>query len=182
MIGKRIRELRKESKYTLKDLAAKVGCTDAFISQIEREIASPSISTLKKIANALDVSLVELVEVIDETENEDTLVIKENNRINFNLHNDSVKCEILTRDIKSKNMEPLHKVVKPGGGTKGLYSHSGEEFGIVLKGRLVLTVNNKTYDLGEGDAFYFKSTDKHGYENKGNIDCELIWVISPPTF
>ena len=104
-----------------------------FISQVERGVASPSISTLKNIANG---SLVGLIKSDGEELVETKIVTKSNQRTRFKLLSDAVKCEILTSNLKNKNMEPLFKTIQPGGGSNGLYSHEGEEFGIVLSGSM----------------------------------------------
>lgn len=181
-IGGRIKNIRKQRKITLKELANSAGCSDVFISQVERGVASPSISTLKNIANGLGVSLVELVKPDGEEFVKTKIVTKSNQRTRFKLLSDTVKCEILTSNLKNKNMEPLFKTIQPGGGSNGLYSHEGEEFGIVLKGSMQLTVEENNFILETGDSFYFESTKKHGYKNISNEICELVWVISPPTF
>lgn len=181
-IGGRIRIIRKQKKITLKELSQSAGCSDVFISQVERGVASPSISTLKNVANALGVSLVELVKPCGESPEESKTVTKSTQRTRFKLLSDTVKCEILTSNLKGKNMEPLFKTIQPGGGSNGLYSHEGEEFGIVLKGTMQLTVEQNDFILETGDSFYFESTKKHGYKNISDEICELVWVISPPIF
>ena len=179
-IGRRIRELRSARQMTLKQVAAGVGCSDVFLSQVERNQASPSIATLKKIANALEVSIIDLIR--DEDEGLDQVVTRKTDRIQFKFPHTEVYSELLTRNVKRKSMQPLYKVVKPGGGSEGLYSHQGEELGILLEGTLELTVDNQVYELEAGDSFYFQSTRQHGYQNRGEVDAVLIWVISPPTF
>ncbi|MBW1646345.1 MAG: cupin domain-containing protein [Deltaproteobacteria bacterium] len=179
-IGKRIRKTRQEKQLTLKQVAERAGCSDVFLSQVERSLASPSIATLKKIANALEVSIIDLIR--DEEEIHDEVVTRKRDRIQFKFPHTEVYSELLTRNVKRKSMQPLYKVVKPGCGSEGLYSHHGEEMGIVLEGTLELTVDDKTYHLEAGDSFYFQSSRQHGYQNRGATDTILIWVISPPTF
>ncbi len=179
-IGKRIKALRTAKQLTLKQVAAGAGCSDVFLSQVERSLASPSIATLKNIANALEVSIIDLIR--DEDEGQDQVVTRKEDRIQFKFPHTEVYSELLTRNVKRKTMQPLYKVVKPGCGSEGLYSHQGEELGIVLEGTLELTVDNQVYQLETGDSFYFQSSRQHGYQNKGSVDAVLIWVISPPTF
>jgi len=179
-LGKQIRYYRKLKKLTLKQTAEKAECSAVFISQVERGLASPSIATLKRIANALDINLITLIQADDTAE--DQLVTRKKDRVQFKFPHSEVYSELLTTNIRNKQMQPLYKIVKPGSGSEGTYRHEGEEMGIVLEGTLELTVDGRTYDLEPGDSFYFNSSRKHGYRNKGSVETRLIWVITPPTF
>ena len=179
-IGKQIRYHRKQKNLTLKQVAQKAECSDVFISQVERNLASPSIATLKRIANALDVNLITLIQV-DEAE-EEHVVTRKKDRVQFKFPHTEVYSELLATNIRNKQMQPLYKIVKPGAGSEGTYRHEGEEMGVVLQGTLELTVDRQVYDLEPGDAFYFRSSRKHGYRNKGTEETRLIWVITPPSF
>jgi len=179
-IGKRVKSARSEKKLTLKQVAEKAGCSDVFLSQVERSQANPSIATLKKIANALEVSIIELIQ--DEEDCLDEIVTRKADRLLFKFPHTEVYSELLTRNTKRKNMQPLYKIVKPGCGSEGLYTHHGEEMGIVISGALELTVDDTVYYLNTEDSFYFQSSRPHGYRNPGKIDTVIIWVISPPTF
>ena len=178
--GERIRFFRIQKDFTLKQLAEKAECSDGFISQVERNLASPSIATLKRIANALEVNLITLLQA-DEAETEQ-VVTRKNERVQFKFPHTEVYSELLATNVSSKQMQPLYKIVKPGAGSEGTYQHKGEEMGIVLEGSLELTVDDQIWDLEPGDAFYFRSSRKHGYRNKGTTIARLIWVITPPTF
>jgi mannose-6-phosphate isomerase-like protein (cupin superfamily) len=61
-------------------------------------------------------------------------------------------------------------------------THEGEECGIMLSGRLEVTVADKTEVLRAGDAYYFRSDQPHQFRNPGNEPCELITACSPPSF
>ncbi len=179
-LGKQIRTYRKQKHLTLKQVADRAECSDVFISQVERNLASPSIATLKRIANALEVNLITLLQA-DETET-DQVVTRRQDRVQFKFPHTEVYSELLTTNIRNKQMQPIYKIIKPGAGSDGTYQHQGEEMGVVLEGTLELTVDDQVYDLEPGDAFYFNSSRSHGYRNTGGIDTRLIWVITPPTF
>jgi uncharacterized cupin superfamily protein len=72
--------------------------------------------------------------------------------------------------------------VAPKGSSDGCIEHEGEEMGFILEGRLELIVDNSTYLLEEGDAFFFKSSLPHGYRNPGSIETKVLWVNTPPSF
>jgi quercetin dioxygenase-like cupin family protein len=79
-------------------------------------------------------------------------------------------------------MQPFYTVIRPGGGSHGVYTHEGEEFGIVLQGEMELLLDDKVYIVGENESFYFSSQIPHNWNNKSDRDAVLIWVITPPTF
>jgi len=61
-------------------------------------------------------------------------------------------------------------------------AHQGEEGGIVLIGRLEVTVGEERRILGPGDAYYFKSHRPHRFRCIGRIRCEVVSACTPPTF
>lgn len=179
-LGSQIRHHRKRKKLTLKQVAERAGCSDVFISQVERDLASPSIATLKRIANALEVSIITLIQADEVVA--DRVVTRPKDRVEFKFPHTEVYSQLLATNIRNKQMQPLYKVVKPGAGSEGTYRHEGEELGVLLEGTLELTVDDTVYHLEAGDAFYFNSSRKHGYRNNGKASARLIWVITPPTF
>ncbi len=119
---------------TLRQLGLKAGCTDAYLSQLERGHANPSITTLKKIAHALEVKVVDFF-LESEREGND-VVLGEQERVNINFKRGDAKIQMLVRNIQNKRMQPFYTTIEPGGGSKGSYSHIGEECGIVLQGKV----------------------------------------------
>ncbi|AEA33066.1 Cupin 2 conserved barrel domain protein [Hippea maritima DSM 10411] len=176
-MAEKIKSYRKKQGLTLKALAEKVGCTDAYISQIETGKAVPSISVLQKIAQSLDVQVRDLLS--DEQSNDKIFLTKEE-RTQIIYPGSHVYAELLVAKISNKAMEPLYKVVPVGCDSKGEHRHTGEEFGYILKGKLELRVGDQVKVLGPGDSFYFSSTQPHSYKNVGDVDVETIWVVSPP--
>ena len=98
-IGKQIRHRRKQKNLTLKQVAEKAECSDVFISQVERSLASPSIATLKRIANALDVNLISLLQA-DEAK-EEHVVTRKKDRVQFKFPHTEVYSELLTTNIRN---------------------------------------------------------------------------------
>jgi transcriptional regulator with XRE-family HTH domain len=178
-IGKKIRELREAKNLKMKDLSAMVECTPSLISQLERGKTDPSISMLKKIARALNVNIVDFF--MNSTHDED-VVTRTSDRIDIQLKKWDARIQSLVKKTTNKKMQPFFTVVKSGGGSHGIYSHDGEEFGFVLKGELELMVNDKIHTVRENESFYFSSTIPHNWGNRGKEDAVVIWVITPPTF
>ena len=178
-IGHRIKGRRLSNNLTLKQLAAKVGCSDGYISQIENGKVSPSIATLKKIAHALQSKITDF---FVETEDEEPVVLTADRRTTLSMERWNARIESLVVNPKNKRMHPFFTTIKPGGGSHGLYSHVGEEFGLVLQGELEIDLNGKVYRVNENESFYYHSSEPHSWTNRGKKDTVVVWVISPPTF
>jgi transcriptional regulator with XRE-family HTH domain len=179
-ISKRLKAFRLANRMTLKDLASRAGCTDAYLSQLERGHANPSITTLKKIASALQVKIVDFF--LEPEVEENDVVVKDGERVNIDFKEGTAKIQMLVRTIKGKRMQPFYTTLEPGGGSKGSYSHIGEEFGIVLRGKLEITLNGRSYTVRKNESFYFQSQEPHSWTNSGKGKAVVIWVVSPPTF
>lgn len=178
-IGRRIRTQRKADGLTLKQLAEKVGCTDAYLSQIENGRVSPSISSLKKIADALKTHITDF---FVEKETDEPVVLSRDQRVVLSLERWNAKIESLVKNPRNKRMHPFYTTIQPGGGSHGSYSHVGEEFGIVLKGRLEIELDGDVYMVNQNETFYYSSTRPHNWTNPGDSETIVVWVISPPTF
>ena len=179
-IGKKIKAFRVENKMTLKQLAQRAECTDAYLSQLERGHVNPSIMMLKKIASALQMKLVDFF--LEPQIEEDDVVLKEGERVNIDFKQGDAKIQMMVRSIQNKRMQPFYTTIEPGGGSKGSYSHIGEEFGIVLQGELEINLNGKSYRVKKNESFYFLSQEPHSWTNSGKRKTIVIWVVSPPTF
>ncbi len=179
-IGQKLKGLRKINGLTLKEVAALAGCTDAALSKIERGEVTPTIALLKKAVNVLGTTLSDFLTI--ETSTPESVVMRKHERIRMHFPTENINSYQLVRYVKEKQMQPLYEIIKPGGGSKGTYSHEGEEFGLVLEGELELTVDGVSYQIKEGDSFYFKSNRLHAFENKSDMDVKVIWIITPPTY
>ena len=179
-IAEKLKVFRLANRMTLKQLASKAGCTDAYLSQLERGRANPSIMILKKIASALQLKVVDFFLEPETDRNE--VVCKEGERVNIRFKQGDAKIQMLVRNIENKRMQPFYTALEPGGGSKGSYSHIGEEFGIVLQGELEVNLNGKPYRVKKNESFYFSSQDPHSWSNPGKKKAVVIWVVSPPTF
>jgi transcriptional regulator with XRE-family HTH domain len=178
-IGGKIREVRTGKNLTIKQLAELVQCTSSLISQLERGKADPSISTLKKIASALNANIVDFFMTATA---DDDIVTRVKERVDIQLKRWDTKIQSLIKRLGNKKMQPFYTTIKPGGGSHGMYTHEGEEFGIVLKGELELIINDKVHVVRENESFYFTSQTPHNWNNKSKEDAIVVWVITPPTF
>jgi len=179
-LGPRLRASRRAQGHTLKTLAHKTGFTEAYLSQVETGRASPTLASLKRIASAYGLSMVELL--IDDPPVDDTIVLRRKDRRRLLQAKGGIVKELLVRRQGGKRMEPICVTIEPLGGSDGQYDHAGEEFGLVLSGRLELTIEDRVLLVGKGDAFYFSSTRLHGFRNPSpRTRTVVLWVITPPS-
>jgi transcriptional regulator with XRE-family HTH domain len=178
-IGAKIKARRLSNRQTLKQLAEKVGCTSAYLSQIENGKVSPSIASLKKISEALQANITDF---FMEVAPDEPVVLRADQRVLISLERWSAEIWSMVADTKNKRMQPFYTVIQPGGGSHGFYSHVGEEFGIVLKGQLEIELDGATHLVHQNESFYYSSSLPHHWTNTGKAETIVVWVISPPTF
>lgn len=179
-IGKKILELRQKKKLTLRQLSKLSGCSLGFLSQVERDLVSPTVSSLKKIADALDVNMMFF---FDDPHSSQKIVVKRNERNKMVNPSSKVTYELLRPQFSETELEALYMYLKPGAYSgKDSHSHHGEEFVIVLKGQLEITVENEKFFLEEGDSALYKSNHPHSWKNHSEETTEVLWINHPPTF
>lgn len=193
MYGSRIREMRKRRGLTLKEVAEATGYTIGHISQIERDLKSPSLVALRKIAACLNCSEVWLI--MDDSElsaksseegkksNESYLMRKEN-RIPMKIPEIDVSYSIFTPsklpNAQEAQMTGLIVRLKPNTWvTEKMISHGNyDESLLLLKGELELRIDNSTYMIYEGDSFYIPKNCLHNYLNTSNEEATIIVYFS----
>ncbi|HHU32397.1 MAG TPA: cupin domain-containing protein [Clostridia bacterium] len=178
MLGEKIRKKRIEKNLSLKDLAERIGLTASFLSQVERELAEPSITSLRKIAEALDVPIFYF---LLDNDNHSPVVRKNNRKV---LHFPSTKLtyELLSPDL-NRQMEVLIARLEPGAtGGEEDSTHPGEECILILEGKMKITIGEETYYLEEGDSIYYFASIPHSLKNHGDGSLVFLSVITPPRF
>lgn len=177
-IGKRIRSLRVKNGLTLEELASRSELTKGFLSQLENNLTSPSITTLEDITEVLGVSLEEFFKDVSEVQikfDEDDYFVDEQ---------DGQTIKWLVPNAQANEMEPIHLTLKYKGESNEIDPHEGEEFGYILEGKvdlINLTSKSKT-TLKKGETFYLKGEFRHKIVNNSKQVAELIWITTPPLF
>lgn len=179
-VGGRLKRMRQVFGLTQRELARRAGVTNGAISLIEQGRVSPSISSLKKILDGIPMSLAEFF-TIDLAAPEDVFFSASDlTEIAFE---DRISFRMVGRRLKDRALQMLHESYRPGADTgEAMLRHDGEEAGIVVRGRIVVTVGDQERALGAGDAYYFRSRIPHRFRNPFDEICEVISANTPPSF
>lgn len=177
-LGERIRLRRKELDLSLRELAERVGLTASFLSQIERDRTSPSLESLRKISDALEVPIFHfLLE-----SNDKHPVVRRTQRLELKLPDSNLTYKLLTPDLNRK-MEAFLAEREPGEEkiTIPLRQHT-EELIYVLQGQLEIELGEEVYVLGPGDSVYFDGPMLRRLAATGDETLRFISVLTPPIF
>jgi len=176
-IGEKLRRLRQKNNLTQKELADRCELSKGFISQLESNQTSPSLSTLEDILTTLGSSFHEFFSD-DQGDNpvcrKEDVFVKEDET--------GVTIHWLIPNAQKKDMEPIMVTLEPGAGTQEDLPHMGEEFGHVLSGSITLVLGDKQYRVRKGDSFSYKPSVSHYLKNTGKTQATVIWVCTPPNF
>ena len=178
-IGARLKRIREQLALSQRQLARQSGVANATISQVESGKINPTVSMLKKILDGIPIGLGEFFS--DDRQPQERKFFRADELIE--IAEGGVSYRQVGAHLASKSIQLLKECYQPGAGTgRHELSHEGEECGIVLSGRLEVTVGEEVAVLGQGDAYYFKSNLPHQFRNVGSEPCELITACSPPSF
>ena len=175
-IGNKLKELRVLKGLTQEELADRSELSKGFISQLERNLTSPSITTLMDILQCLGTSIGEF---FNEAPDEQIVFGKQDYFVKVDTE---YKNEIkwIIPNAQKNTMEPIYLTLEAGGSTCPDTPHEGEEFGYILQGTVSIHLGNKTYKAKTGESFYYTADKTHFLSSKSGA--VLIWVSSPPSF
>ena len=175
-IGNKLKELRVLKGLTQEELADRSELSKGFISQLERNLTSPSITTLMDILQCLGTSIGEF---FNEAPDEQIVFGKQDYFVKVDTE---YKNEIkwIIPNAQKNTMEPIYLTLEAGGSTCPDTPHEGEEFGYNLQGTVSIHLGNKTYKAKKGESFYYTADKTHFLSSKSGA--VLIWVSSPPSF
>ena len=177
--GVRLREIRTRLGMSQRQLARVSGVANATISQIEAGRLNPTVSMLKKVLDGIPISLSEFF--ADDSDSADRIFFRADELTE--IADGGVSFLQVGANLSGKAVQLIKECYQPGAGTgRHAITHEGEECGIILAGRLQVSVGDQTAILRAGDAYYFKSSQPHNFHNPGSEPCELISACSPPSF
>ncbi|MDD2259513.1 MAG: cupin domain-containing protein [Acholeplasmataceae bacterium] len=177
-IGSKIKELRLENGLTQQELANRLELTKGYISQIERNISSPSLETFFSLLEVLGTNAQDFFS----SQNDDQIVHNESDF--FEQENVDLKHIIswIVPNALKYEMEPIIIEIKPGGSSEIDKPHAGEEFGYCLEGEVVLVLNKKRYLVKTGESFYYLANKEHFLINISEKKTKVLWISTPPMF
>ena len=187
-IGNKIRELRNKKGLTQEELAAylrkegfevtQATVSKGFISQLENNVTSPSITTLIDILQCLGSNLKDFFN----DEDDEQIVFRPEDffeKVDHELHN---KIEWIIPNAQKNMLEPIRVTLEPGGSTYPDQPHEGEEFGYVLSGSLTVILGNRSIRAKKGDTFYFRADSEHYIKAGAKSGAVFLWISTPPNF
>ena len=181
MIGEKIRNIRKSKNMTIVELSEEINVTSGYISQIERDLISPSLTVLKRLSKALDVPLSELFMEKSDTE---ILTVPKNQRTKVKLSNINAELEFITPLLKNSEKKSdcevfIFKLKPKTWASDHSIVHGSKEFIHVLEGEIECHVGDEIYPVSRGDSIILPEGNNHMIYNKNDQVSEALCIISP---
>ncbi|MCW6508272.1 helix-turn-helix domain-containing protein [Lichenifustis flavocetrariae] len=182
-VSLRLRLARQTRGLTLKALAEAAGCSESLVSKYENGKAVPSLPTLHRLVQALGINIGWMFE---ESHGEEGIIFRHGSRPLIALdplrRGEGISLERIIPYASGHLLQCNIHHIEVGGESAGPIQHAGEEVGYVLRGRIELIVDDRTFWLDQGDSFVFSSELPHAYRNAGDEPASIFWVNTPPTF
>lgn len=183
MLGARIREVRQQKSLTLNELAEKTQFTASYLSQIERDLVEPSLSSLRKISAALEVPIYTFLS----SESKQHVVIQSNQRTKLALPNSSIIYEFISPMASNKSANVKMEIVyfqleAQSWSSDEFIIHAADECIFIIKGQIEIYLDTEKYVLNEGDSIYITENVPHRFYNSGNEIAVGISNICPPIY
>ncbi len=172
-VGKKLRRLRRSRGLTLEELAERAGLTKGFLSQIERDKTSPSVSALKAILDVLGEDISTFFKDMDVKERN---VFRKDERRLQESDIPGIRIELPIPNLHYRELDPMIIYMEPGSVVDDESWDVEEAFGYVLKGTVKLTMNNNVYTLRKGDCFYIFPETAYRLENASKKEAEVLIV------
>lgn len=174
-IGRKIKNLRLQKGLTQEELGERTDLSKGFISQLERDLNSPSIETLFLLLEVLGSSPKEF---FDEPKKLGKVVYRASDQTVYT--NEDLRYDIrwLIPRSNENEMDPVHITLQPGGAFKEYEPSEAETFIYVLKGKITITIGTKQFIAKEGDSVYFESLDHHQIQNASKKVSEFLLIAT----
>lgn len=178
-VGARLRYVRTRHGLSQRALAKRAGVTNSTVSLIESNGVNPSVGALKRILDGIPIGLAEFFALEPERPGKAFYQAEELVEIGKG----GISYRQVGENLFGRALQILRERYEPGTDTGRVpLVHDGEEGGIVLSGRLEVTVDDERRILGPGDAYYFESRRPHRFRCVGPHPCEVVSACTPPTF
>jgi len=179
-VGQDLRALRKARGLTLAELALKIGRSVGWMSQIEREVREPTISDLRKLADALEQPMSLFFGPTEAAEEERGYIVRADKWRSLGTSEAGLVEQLLSPDLGG-SFEIVRSVFAPGAELAEPTTRPTEEAGYIISGELELEIGPRSFKLKPGDSFRFAG-EPYRWRNPGVEDCVAIWVIAPPVY
>lgn len=177
-ISEKIRAIRRKNDLTLKELSEKTGLSVSFLSQVENGTSSLAITSLKKIADALGVSINTFFE---DCQNNNFHVKVEEQHV-FKMEGSNSEFILLSGKFSERTLESMIVSIPPEQSHGHKFNHPGEEFVYVLEGAIIVDVGGTEYLVKAGDSIHYPSSIPHVWRNPLKQNSKLLTVLTPPIF
>ena len=181
-LGHVIRTARREAKRTLMQVAKDADLSISFLSQVERNLLTPSVSALKRIADVLRIPAGSLMFGLESSSRgTNVTLIRANGRKRVVFPQSHIAYEMLTPDLR-RRMSIFWLDAPPHSQSGPPFSHEGEDAVVVLKGTLRVEIGAVWHELKKGDSLYFNSEFPHRWANESSRPAQVMWISTPPSF
>jgi|TARA_R110002126_G_scaffold77790_22_gene193868 transcriptional regulator with XRE-family HTH domain len=180
-IGTSLKAVRKLKGLSQRELAKRAGVTNSTISMIEKNSVSPSVSSLKKVLSGIPMSLVDFFSIDDGSVGDLKVVYRSNELLDIGTG--ELVYKLIGRDYPNRAMSVMSETYPVNADTGAeMLQHKGEEGGIIVSGKLELTVGEEVFTLEEGDSYYFNSEQPHRFRNPFEQACKVVSATTPADF
>jgi len=176
-LASRIRSVRVRRGYTLEHVAKLSGLAKGQLSKVENFRVTPSLPTLVKLCQALDLPLTELFDGLDEKPRLSIIRGDERKEVERDRDQSDIRYQSLAHLQPNRSMDPFELTIPAKGGRREALPHEGEEFLLVLAGSIHFEFNGDIYEMAQGDAAYFGAEIAHRVLNPGEHDARVLCVF-----
>lgn len=174
-IGRRIRNLRLKKGLTQEELGERTDLTKGYISQIERDLSSPSIETF---FNIIEVLGCKPSEFFDDEKREQKVIYTEEDRTEFIDEERGYQVQWLVPESNENEMEPILLTISPGGSFKQFEPSLSDTLAYVLSGGVKVTLGNNVYRAEAGETIYYQASEEHQIFNDSEESSRLLLVAT----
>ncbi len=175
----KIKNIRKQKKMTLNNMSEKTGFSISFLSQMERGVSPITLTSLKKIASALDIQIKDL---FTEPEMKEEFVRRDSDIELQGLQRNYKHFSVLSGRFDNRKMDIFHLVMEPQFTDFEASGHDGEEVYYVLKGCGIFIIEGVEHSISAGETIHFPSNKIHQVQNREDTELEILCVVTPPLF
>lgn len=179
-LGASIREARRDAGLKLREVAAASGLSISYLSQIERDLLTPSVDALRRIADAVDIPAGTLAFAAGARRGKASVaIVRRGARKRVAFADTNIAYELLTPDVQGQ-VSVMALSVPPGAESGPAFSHPGEDIVVVQRGALMIEVGGLWHEIAAGDTIRFSSEIPHRWRNGGREPAEALWISAPP--